>query len=100
MLFHQPTLLSLVIWFCFVSSLEEEEDASDSRQLTSDEISIMSAWTKERDDGEHGKSTVESDDRSLASEIAENIQELHHKYFPHERYCCSLYHCYTALILN
>ena len=99
MLFHQPTLLSLVIWFCFVSSLEEEEDSSDSRQLTSDEIGILSTWTKEVHD-DHGKSTVESDDRSLMSEIAENIQELHHKYFPHERYCCSVYHCYTALMLN
>ena len=97
MLFHQLIFLSLVIWFCFVSSLEEEEDASDSRQLTSDEIGIMSTWTKERDDGDHGKSTVEADDRSLMSEIAENIQELHHKYFPHDRYCCSVCPCFTVL---
>ena len=55
-----------------MSSHGEEEDASDSRQLTSDEISKVSTWTKERDDGEHGKSTVESDDRSLMSEMAEN----------------------------
>ena len=100
MLFHQPILLSLIFWFCFVSSLEEEEDAGDSRQLTSDEISIMNTWTKELDDNEHVKLTVELDDRSLMSEIAENIQELHHKYFPHDRYCCSVCPYYTALILN
>ena len=83
-----------------MSSHGEEEDASDSRQLTSDEISIMSTWTKDGDDGEHGKSTVESDDRSLMSEIRENIQELHRMYFPHDRYCCSVCPCYTALMLN
>ena len=68
-----------------MSSHGEEEDASDSRQLTSDEIGIMSTWTKELHD-DHGKSTVESDDRSLMSEIRENIQELHRMYFPHDRY--------------
>ena len=68
MLFHQSILLFFVIWICFVSS-HVEEDASESMQLTSDKIS-------------KSKSTVESDERSLMSEIAENIQDLHRKYFP------------------
>ena len=70
MLFHQPILLFFVIWICFVSS-HVEEDASESMQLTSDKIS-------------KSKSTVESDERSLMSEIAENIQDLHRKYFPRD----------------
>ena len=93
MLFHQPILLFYVIWICVVSS-HVEEDASDSRQLnrrqlnrrqlTSDEISKIIASTREQDDDEHGKSTVESDERSLMSEIAENIQDLHRKYLPRD----------------
>ena len=81
MLFHQPILLFFVIWICFVSS-QVEEDASDSMQLTSDKISKISASTREQDDDEQGKFTVESDERSLMSEIAEDIQDLHRKYFP------------------
>ena len=98
MLFHQPILLFYVIWICVVSS-HVEEDASDSRQLnrrqlnrrqlnrrqlTSDEISKIIASTREQDDDEHGKSTVESDERSLMSEIAENIKDLHRKYLPRD----------------
>ena len=70
MLFHQSILLFFVIWICFVSS-HVEEDASESMQLTSDKIS-------------KSKSTVESDERSLMSEIAENIQDLRRKYFPRD----------------
>ena len=81
MLFHQPILLFFIIWICFVSS-QVEEDASDSIQLTSDKISKIIASTREQDDDEHGKSTVESGESSLMSEIAENIQDLHRKYFP------------------
>ena len=81
MLFQQPIILFFVIWICFVSS-HVQEDASDSRQLTSDKISKISTWTREQDDDEQGKFTVESDERSLMSEIAEDIQDLHRKYFP------------------
>ena len=83
MLFHQPILLFLVIWICFGSS-HVEEDASDSMQLISYKISKISTWSGEQDDDEHGKSTVESDERSLMSEIAENIQDLHRKYLPRD----------------
>ena len=89
MLFHQPILLYFAIWFCLVSSHEYKEDASDSRQLTSDEIGIVSTWTNEMDGNEHGKSTVESY-RNMMSEIDENIQYLQRKYLPRDWYCFSV----------
>ena len=89
MLFHQPILLYFAIWFCLVSSHEDEEYASDSRQLTSDEISIISTWTNDMDGNEHGKSTVESY-RNMMTEIDENIQYLQRKYLPRDRYCSSV----------
>ena len=85
MLFHQPILLYFAIWFCLVSSHEDEEGA----QLTSDEISIISTWTNEMDGNKHGKSTVESY-RNMMSEIDENIQYLQRKYLPRDRYCSSV----------